>query len=577
MEELTMVNNYGLKEIIDKEFTERMDRDRKVTDYLIPSRILWKTTSDVTKVENEEVLLEKRSGQITLNKNKAFTMENKGENAGILLDFGVEIQGGVQIYVWDCGQEGKARLRVRFGESAMEAMSELGENGSTNDHAIRDQEIELSMLGMSECGNTGFRFVRIDLLGENSFVEFKLIRAALKYKDIEYKGSFHSSDPLLNQIWRTGAYTVHLNMQDYLWDGIKRDRLVWIGDMHPEMSTINAVFGYDEIVPKSMDLIRDDTPLPGWMNGFPSYSMWWVLLQHDWYVQNGDLNYLKEQKDYLIGLLDLFIEYINEENGKNSTPNQFIDWPSSANKVAVDAGVHSLLVMAMDAGANLVRILVDDEHGRKYDKASKLLKKYIPNHGNNKQAAALMALAGLADPKQMNEDVLSVNGADDISTFLGYYVLKARAEDGDIAGCLEVVRKYWGAMLKLGATTFWEHFDLDWMENAARIDEIVPEGKVNVHATYGDYCYEGYRHSLCHGWASGPTAWMSEYILGIKVLEAQCDVVQIKAALGDLDWVEGTYPTPKGTIYVRHERQQDGMIKTKVEAPDGIKIIRENE
>jgi alpha-L-rhamnosidase len=41
-----------------------------------------------------------------------------------------------------------------------------------------------------------------------------------------------------------GADTVHLCMQDYLWDGIKRDRLVWIGDMHPEVSTINAVFGF---------------------------------------------------------------------------------------------------------------------------------------------------------------------------------------------------------------------------------------------------------------------------------------------------------------------------------------------
>ena len=40
-------------------------------------------------------------------------------------------------------------------------------------------------------------------------------------------------------------------MQDYLWDGIKRDRLVWIGDMHPETRTILAVFGDHEIVPRA--------------------------------------------------------------------------------------------------------------------------------------------------------------------------------------------------------------------------------------------------------------------------------------------------------------------------------------
>ena len=33
----------------------------------------------------------------------------------------------------------------------------------------------------------------------------------------------------------------------------------------PEVMTINTVFGYNEVVPKSLDLIRDITPLPQWM------------------------------------------------------------------------------------------------------------------------------------------------------------------------------------------------------------------------------------------------------------------------------------------------------------------------
>ena len=56
-----------------------------------------------------------------------------------------------------------------------------------------------------------------------------------------------SNDERLNRIWQTGAYTVHLNMQDYLWDGIKRDRLVWIGDMGPETMTVLSVFGNQDI------------------------------------------------------------------------------------------------------------------------------------------------------------------------------------------------------------------------------------------------------------------------------------------------------------------------------------------
>ena len=93
----------------------------------------------------------------------------------------------------------------------------------------------------------------------------------------------------------TGAYTVHLNMQDYLWDGIKRDRLVWVGDMHPETSTIATVFGSNEVVPKSLDLSRDITPIPNWMNGISTYSMWWIIIHRDWYMHNGDLAYLQQQ------------------------------------------------------------------------------------------------------------------------------------------------------------------------------------------------------------------------------------------------------------------------------------------
>ena len=57
----------------------------------------------------------------------------------------------------------------------------------------------------------------------------KSIVAELVYKDVPYRGKFCCSDELLNRIWMTGAYTVHLNMQEYLWDGIKRDRLVRVG------------------------------------------------------------------------------------------------------------------------------------------------------------------------------------------------------------------------------------------------------------------------------------------------------------------------------------------------------------
>jgi len=552
-----------------EEIAGRAVPDPRVRQYIVPKRVVW--TSDAG-VENPQCLLSARVGQITLSDEVLCTLRNDGETPGVLLDFGQELQGGVQISISSCGENNRAQLRVRFGESVSEAMSEVGgQQNATNDHAVRDQIISVVGLGSHEIGNSGFRFVRIDLVEPGS-VSIKAVRAVFIYRDLEYKGSFRCNDERLNRIWQTGAYTIHLNMQDYVWDGIKRDRLVWIGDMHPEVMTIGAVFGETDVAPASLDLVRDITALPEWMNGISAYSMWWVMIHHNWYRQHGDLAYLKQQKKYLKGLLGQLMTHIGPDNRETLSGMRFLDWPTYSNGAAVHAGLHALLILTLQAGAELCAALKDAKLQGKCEEAVARLRKHVPEHGHNKQAAALMALAGLGDAATLNREVLAVDGAQRMSTFYGYYMLQARAKAGDYQGCLEAIRTYWGGMLDLGATTFWEDFNLKWTANAGRIDELVPEGKADIHGDFGGYCYQGFRHSLCHGWASGPTAWLSEHVLGVKIEQAGCKVVRIEPHLGDLQWVEGTFPTPRGILKVRHEKQPDGSVKSEVEAPAGIQI-----
>jgi alpha-L-rhamnosidase len=218
--------------------------DPRVRHYVAPTRVVWQSREDGAVVEKPEHLLKPDSGQVTLSNPAACVLRHKGKAPGILLDFGRELHGGVQIAVSNLHPATKdsksVRLRIRFGESVSEAMSELGgEKNATNDHAVRDQTCLVPWLGAHEIGNTGFRFVRIDLVEADTFVAFKAVRAVFLHRDLPYVGSFRSSDERLNRIWAVGVYTVHLNAQDYLWDGIKRDRLVWIGDMHPETMTIS--------------------------------------------------------------------------------------------------------------------------------------------------------------------------------------------------------------------------------------------------------------------------------------------------------------------------------------------------
>ncbi|MDR3140913.1 MAG: alpha-L-rhamnosidase [Tannerellaceae bacterium] len=562
-------------------------RDERVREYLSPVRIVWQQND--TLIKNVDNLLLPGNGQSDLSNSRICVMKNTGDaSAAILLDFGRELQGGIQLVTGMSDSQTPVEVRIRLGESAGEAMSDIGEKGATNDHAMRDFKITLPWLGVMEVGNSGFRFARIDLVSKETELYLKEIRAVYTYRDIPYKGSFRCNDERLNRIWQTGAYTVHLNMQDYLWDGIKRDRLVWVGDLHPEVMTVNTVFGKNESVPKSLDLVRDITPLPGWMNSISSYSLWWILIHRDWYYYQGDLKYLEKQKEYLAGLLRYLMDKTDKDGREQLDGSRFLDWPSSENKEAINAGLQALMIMAFKAGGELCAILGDFELAKECSKAtdravkvSSEAYKAVLNSGKkpdapgSKQAAALMALAGMMEPDEADEKFLSVNGASGFSTFYGYYMLRAMAAAGNYRGALDVIRRYWGAMLDLGATTFWEDFNIDWLANAGRIDELIPEGKKDIHGDYGDYCYKGFRHSLCHGWASGPTAWLSEYVLGVQVVEPGCSKVRIVPNLGDLQWVEGTFPTPRGIITIRHEKKADGEIESVIKAPEGITILTE--
>lgn len=561
--------------------------DSRTREYISPESITWMGNPEL--ISNADYLMRTDNGQADLTNSHICIMRStKSERPAILLDFGKELHGGLQIVTGMPASHKPVRVNIRFGESANEAMyGSDGFKGATNDHAVRDFEMTLPWLGVRETGNSGYRFVKIELLDHDVELHLKEVRAVSVYRDIPYRGSFRCSDERLDSIWKTGAYTVHLCMQDFLWDGIKRDRLVWMGDMHPEVMTISHVFGYNEIVPESLDLARDITPLPGWMSGMYTYSLWWVIVQRDWYKFHGDLEYLKQQRDYLTGLLEILLKKV-DDNGFETSGGGFLDWPSNANQPAMKAGTQALMMMTMEAGAELCGYLGEDLlekrciqcHRRMKGAASEVAEIYYqkaaaPGEPGSKQGTALMVLAGMTDPEKACTEVLKEDGARGFSTFYGYYMLEAMAKAGDYEGAMDIIRTFWGGMLDLGATTFWEDFNIDWLkDDPAPIDRIVPEGRKDIHGDYGAYCYEGFRHSLCHGWASGPTAWLSRHVLGIEIMKPGCKEVRIRPNLGNLEWAEGSFPTPYGDIHVSHTKDKDGKIRSKIDAPEEIRIIR---
>ena len=535
-------------------------------EHIFPVRIV-----KAEGVVQEEMLLAPKALQIGL---KTRELAEFIGRSYVILDFGRELQGGVRILTYMRGPQ--PEVRIRFGESVSEVCAELGYKNATNDHSLRDMKVSLCDYSDMTFGCTGFRFVRIDALSSEAHILINSIVAEARIDARPEPGTFECSDPLLGKIWKTAAYTMRLCLQNgYLWDGIKRDRLVWIGDLYPETRASHCLFGDTPEVRNSLDFARNETPLPQWMNTFPAYSLWWIMILHSEYMRGGDMAYLRENMPYLKGLLLQISDCITADGDVNY-PVNFIDWPTFCNESSsaeawhdLKAGMHALTLLALRCAKELCAAAGEDEALCANTLARLGKKEYKVN--SRKQIAAMRVWAG--DRTPANEKLLLKGGAEGFSTFMMYELLTAIAAYGRYEEALDLCKEYYGKMLELGATSFWEDFDMNWAKDLCPIDRLPQEGEKDI-GDYGAFCYVGFRHSLCHAWSTGVIPYLSETVLGIRT-ENCCKKIYVKPHLSGLTWARGTYPTPYGVLTVEHTLQADGSVQMHVQAPAGVEVVVE--
>ena len=534
---------------------------------LFPTRIV-KTFGCVT---DAEVLLKQRAPIVSLSETMTAKLtKNDAQNPYVVLDFGREIHGSARLVVERISEKKRqVQLRLSFGESVSEALSHLGEKGACNDHSARDFEISVPLLSNVDYGCSGFRFLCVELL-EECTVNFRAITAVSKTANVEQKGYLRTSDELFNKVLDTAVYTCYLNMQQgVIWDGIKRDRLVWAGDLNSEILTLGYLYGPVEHIRNSLDFLRDGTPEHVWMNNIPSYSVWWVLGHLNYYLFSGDKEYLAQNMDRINSIIKDVDFCVNagggadfERTGVRAHMPYYLDWPTRGTP---DAEVGTMLLIYLVSKCALEL----NVEGFDAESAKSLMKKtehYLASPCVMKQTLALRALCGGFDGSVL--PFLEKGGAKGFSTFMSYFLFKGLSFAGS-QNAKQIANEYYGGMLSRGATTFWEDFDVDWLEGSGRIDEEPREGELDLHADFGKYCYLGRRHSFCHGWSSGVVAWAIEDVLGLRIREAGYRKVSIAPNLSELDWIDAKIPTPYGIISVCASRGEE----PKISLPDGIELV----
>jgi hypothetical protein len=161
-------------------------------------------------------------------------------------------------------------------------------------------------------------------------------------------------------------------------------------------------------------------------------------------------------------------------------------------------------------------------------------------------------------PKQEQEikdNVLLNDSVQKITTpYMRFYELEALCALGDQQHVLQEMRDYWGGMLQLGATSFWEEYD--------------PSKQDTEHyAMYG----RAFGKSLCHAWGASPVYLLGKYYLGVSPTSPGYATYTVQPSLGGLQWMEGKVPTPHGSIELHCDTKQ---IKIKATEGEGILHIK---
>ena len=483
----------------------------------------------------------------------------------LLLDFGREVAGRLE-FQSDCDCD--AWVTIQYGESAEEAKAGA--------HFVGTDLLRIAAHSTAYGPKAGFRYAKIRFVGGGPEIHFKAIQLDGIYYPVEYKGSFESSDTLLNRIWETGAYTMHLCMQDDIWDAPKRDRGRWVGDFDVGGRVINNVFADHFLVEDTMTRLIGESPVTEQVNTIPGYSALWITALAEYYRHTDAKDFLASVHTRLLELLKLMDSGFDERNVFVNPQKQwlFVDWSPGLYADTPEARQATQIeyFRAYKEGSFLLRELGDNANADHYEQRAAALRAatntYLRDistgtYGSRWQTNAMAIVSGLATPDQYSAlwDNVLKNVAQDrwdspvISPYYNYYVVSAMAQAGHRAEALKWIRTYWGGMLAEGATSFWEAYDLRW-----------PKG--NFHVSLQADGTSGYFVSLAHGWSSGPTAWLMEQVLGINPTSAGFSNVTIRPDLIDLSWARGSEPTPNGPIKV--DIKNDGSFHLALDLPPSV-------
>ena len=426
----------------------------------------------------------------------------------------------------------------------------------------------------------GFQYSYLVIRNLTGRVLLGRVRALLATYPQANRGSFASSDAKLDQIWRVGARTLRLCAEDAYTDCPTYEQTGWVGDARNEALVDWVVNGdprlwhrHLQLAAQSLDrspIVESHVP-SAWENLLPAWTFLWMRSCREYYLFTGDraraLKLLEAIERNVAGVR----RYLDAEGLFDIRAWNMFDWAAMDTPTrGVVTHQNCLAVHALRDAAELAEWLGAPERAGDWrDLAASIsrginLRLWVEEKGAytdclrdgkpspvfSQQTQTVACMSGVAEGERGRLARAAMHDPPEGfvragSPFFEFFLLEAYQQEERVREFVDTIRRDWGFMVDMGASTFWEM----WSGHSGRLTR-----------------------SHCHGWSAAPTYFLSTYVLGVRPGGPGFQPVIVEPHPGDLRWCRGVVPTPSGDVEVQWENEPDRPFALRVATSDGVEV-----
>lgn len=480
-------------------------------------------------------------------------VEKIPSDTGDIYDFGEEMFARVVF----SGAKLSDKAKIYYGESLEEVSDKEHCELLSEDFVVNGDKVTTKIA-------KAFRYVTAE------GIDFSGISVNEELSPSVLRSSFECDNQTVNEIYKVAARTMGLCSREFILDGIKRDRWLWGADVYQSSLMHYYSFFDTKSIKRSMTALFGKSPFSLYINHIMDYTFLWIICFDDYYRHSGDEKFARENCYKVFEMMEHCLGRRDENGLMDSRPEDwvFVDWADLDNsgevcceQMLLIAALKKCVILSEEFGyedkteryraiyketeAKLERFWLEDKKGYTYSVRNGKPDGKILMHPN-----VFAVLFDLCDDKRkemIKQNVLENPDIPKIVTpYMRFYELAALCRIGETKYVMDETINYWGAMIKEGATTFWERYD--------------PEEKgAEKYAMYG----RKYGKSLCHAWGATPLYIIGRYIVGLKASENGKSFT-LKPDLAGLKRFKAEMPLAKGSVKVEADEKTIRVISDEI-------------